>query len=65
MNHKIWYVPHPTHIYNEDIISIAIEAGVSIVDANYSEDRTDEWLDAPKLTLKSDAPKENPVRAAK
>lgn len=65
MNQKIWYVPHPTHVFNEDIVAIAVEAGVAIIDANYSEDRTDEWLDAPKLTLKSDTPKEKADKVAK
>ena len=65
MNQKIWYVPHPTHVFNEDIVAIAIEAGVAIVDANYSEDRADEWMDAPKLTLKSDAPKEKSAKVVK
>ena len=47
---KIWYIPHPTWQYIEDAVKIATENGVSIIDANITDDRTNEWADAPKLT---------------
>ena len=49
---NIWYVPHPTFVFNEDVKALARQHGLRIVDAEF--DAGDGVKDAPALTLKGD-----------
>jgi len=49
----IWYLPGPNFQYVEDVKALAREAGLRIIDANVTSDRSDEAADPPKVTLKS------------
>jgi hypothetical protein len=51
----IWYLPGPNFQYVEDVKALAREAGLRIIDANVTSDRSDEAEDPPKVTLKSAA----------
>ncbi|MBD9585822.1 hypothetical protein IB254_02020 [Pseudomonas sp. PDM03] len=51
-NKNIWYLPGPFHQYQEDVKALAKEAGLRIIDANVTDDRGDEAVDTPEVTLK-------------
>lgn len=51
-NNNIWYLPGPFHQYQEDVKALAKEAGLRIIDANVTDDRGDEAVDTPEVTLK-------------
>jgi hypothetical protein len=56
MSNKIWYLPGPFHQYRENVKALAKERGLRIVDANVTEDREGEAVDAPEVTLRQAAP---------
>lgn len=56
---KIWYVRHPTFVFNEDIKALARQHGLQVVDAVY--DAGDGADDVPKLTLRDEY---NPAKKA-
>ncbi|WP_460143149.1 hypothetical protein [Pseudomonas sp. S3_B08] len=56
MSNKIWYLPGPFHQYRENVKELAKEYGLRIVDANVTEDREGEAVDAPEVTLRQAAP---------
>lgn len=58
---NIWYVPHPTFVFNEDVKALARQHGLQVVDAVY--DAGDGADDVPKLTLR-DEYKPVPVKKA-
>lgn len=49
---NIWYLPGPFHQYQEDIKSLAKEAGLVIVDANSAESRKGEAKAVPEVTIR-------------
>ena len=49
---NIWYVPHPTFLFNEDVKALARQHGLKVIDAAFDEG--DGVKDAPTLTLKGD-----------
>lgn len=49
---QIWYLPGPTFQYVEDVNALAREAGLRIIDANVTADRTNAAKHPPKVTLK-------------
>lgn len=49
---KIWFVEFPTFQYNENVKALAMEKGLTIIDA-YFDDGTGE-KDVPKLTKKGE-----------
>lgn len=49
---KIWYVQHPTFVFNEDVKALARQQGLKVVDAVY--DAGDGADDVPKLTLRDE-----------
>jgi hypothetical protein len=51
----IWYLPGPTHQYVEDVKALAREAGLRIIDANVTTDRSDAAENPPAVTLKPGA----------
>jgi hypothetical protein len=51
----IWYLPGPNFQYVEDVKALAREAGLRIIDANVTSDRTDAAENPPEVTLKSAA----------
>jgi len=46
----IWYVKFPTFQYNEDVIALAKDAGLRVLDARFDAD--DGADDVPELTVK-------------
>lgn len=50
-----WFVPHPTHQFNEDVRDIARQHGWRIVDARFKPADAEQPENAPELTLKSGA----------
>lgn len=53
MTKKIWYLDHGLSDYKEDVKSLAKSAGLLLVDGRITQDRTNETLDPPKTTLKT------------
>lgn len=52
MSKNVWYLPGPFHRYNEDVKSLAKEAGLRIIDANVTTDRKGEADKTPTVTVK-------------
>ncbi|PMU87072.1 MULTISPECIES: hypothetical protein [unclassified Pseudomonas] len=52
MSNKIWYLPGPFHQYQEDVKSLAKDAGLRIVDASVTESREDAADNVPDVTVK-------------
>lgn len=52
-NMKIWYLEGPFFRYEEDVKELAAKAGVRIIDANVTKDRTGACDKPPKVTLKA------------
>lgn len=48
----IWYLPGPAHQYVEDVKALAHEAGLRIIDANVTDDRSNAAEVTPEVTLK-------------
>ncbi len=48
----IWYLPGPTFQYVEDVKALAREAGLRIIDANATTDRSNAAENPPEVTLK-------------
>jgi len=57
----IWYLPGPNFRYVEDVKALAREAGLRIIDANTTTDRSNAAENPPEVTLK---PVAAAVRAA-
>lgn len=59
----VWYLALPVYLYNEDVNALAEAAGLRIIDANVTDDRTgaapDELL--PQVTLRDADPGEAPA----
>jgi hypothetical protein len=55
MAKKIWLVEHPTYQYKEDVRSLALANGLTVVDKLFSGNFTKEQLadKPPKLTKKT------------
>ncbi|WP_434033587.1 hypothetical protein [Cupriavidus sp. a3] len=49
---NIWYLAGPFFRYEQDVKAEARKAGLRIIDANVTDDRTGEAKDVPKVTLK-------------
>lgn len=52
---KTWFVKFPTYQYNEDVVAIAKEKGLKIIDAQFDDGSG--IKDAPALTIKGEEPK--------
>ena len=52
MNSNIWYLPGPFYQYQEDVKTLAAEAGLRIIDANVTTDRDGAAENTPEVTLK-------------
>lgn len=48
----IWYLPGPNFQYVEDVKALAREAGLRIIDANTTTDRSNAAENPPEVTLK-------------
>jgi hypothetical protein len=48
----IWYLPGPNFQYVEDVKALAREAGLRIIDANTTADRSNAAENPPEVTLK-------------
>ena len=49
----IWYLPGPNFQYVEDVKALAREAGLRIVDANVTSDRSNAVENPPEVTLRA------------
>lgn len=49
----IWYLPGPNFQYVEDVKALAREAGLRIIDANTTTDRSNAAENPPEVTLKA------------
>ena len=49
---NIWYVPHPTFIFNEDVKALARQHGLKVIDAAFDEG--DGVKNPPALTLRDE-----------
>lgn len=60
---KIWLVEHPTYQYKEDVRELALENGLSVVDAKFKDSFTKEQIadKTPKLTKKNAKPTKQKV----
>lgn len=60
MTKKMWLVEMPTRLYNEDVKLLAKEHKLTLIDAKFASQYTDEQIEQrpPKLTLKSEVKKD-------
>lgn len=54
---NIWYVPHPTSQWVEDVAEIARREGLQIIDPAVVAERVGETENPPKLTPRTAKPK--------
>lgn len=61
---KVWYLAGPFYRYEQDVKAEAAKAGVRVIDANVTDDRTDaaDEKELPRVTLK---PEYRPAKPAK
>jgi len=65
-NQKKWFVEFPLYKYKEDVVKLARENDLEIVDALYKNEFDEKFhaLDAPKITKKTDKQVAKTVEAA-
>lgn len=59
----IWYVEFPTYQYNEDVLALAKERGLTVIDARF--DVGNGVKDAPVLTKKGESLPESRIEEPK
>ena len=52
MTKKVWYLDHALHDYNEDVKSLARDAGLLLVDGRVTSERINAAETVPTVTLK-------------
>ncbi|WP_338762017.1 hypothetical protein [Massilia sp. METH4] len=51
---QVWYLPGPFYQYVENVKELADRAGLRIIDANVTEDRSNEAPKTPKVTIRDE-----------
>lgn len=55
---NVWYVPHPTFVFNEDVKTLARQHGLKVVDAAFYIG--DGVINPPALTLRDEGKTDEP-----